>query len=118
MKALSIRQPWAYLIVTGHKDVENRTWKTSLKGRIAIHAGKNFDREGYEWVKSSFPFIPLPLPEEFERGGIIGEATITGCVDALDSPWFFGPHGFTVENGKVVDFIPCKGKLGFFEVGL
>lgn len=43
MKVLSIRQPWAWLIMTGLKDIENRTWNTDFRGRFAIHASKKFD---------------------------------------------------------------------------
>ena len=43
MKAISIRQPWAWLIVHGYKDVENRTWATKHRGPILIHAGKTLD---------------------------------------------------------------------------
>ncbi len=39
MKALSVRQPWAWLIVNGYKDVENRDWNTKLRGQIWIHTG-------------------------------------------------------------------------------
>lgn len=42
MKALSIKQPWASLIAQGIKDIENRTWKTSYRGRIYIHASGKF----------------------------------------------------------------------------
>ncbi len=38
---LSIRQPWAWLIVNGYKDIENRTWSTRFRGKVLIHAGKN-----------------------------------------------------------------------------
>jgi hypothetical protein len=38
MKILSVRQPWASLIVNGFKDVENRTWPTRYRGRILVHA--------------------------------------------------------------------------------
>ena len=38
MKTLSVRQPWANLIVRGIKDIENRSWKTNFRGRILIHA--------------------------------------------------------------------------------
>jgi hypothetical protein len=38
MRALTIRQPWAWLIVHGHKDLENRTWCTSYRGPLLIHA--------------------------------------------------------------------------------
>ncbi len=49
-------------------------------------------------------------------GGIIGIAEIVDCVDNSDSEWFFGPFGFVLDNIKPIDFIPIKGKLGFFEV--
>ena len=68
MKALSIRQPWAWLIVHGHKDIENRTWTTSFRGRLLVHAGKSFDKEGYRWVESHMD-VAMPKPEQFERGG-------------------------------------------------
>jgi len=37
--SLSIRQPWAWLIVQGHKPIENRTWPTTYRGPLLIHAG-------------------------------------------------------------------------------
>ena len=43
MKALSIKQPWAWLIVNGYKDIENRTWKTNYRGTFLVHASKGFD---------------------------------------------------------------------------
>ena len=68
MLALSIQQPWAWLIVNGHKGVENRDWDTRQRGDILIHAGKKFDLDGHDWVKHTFPNIKLPLLYEFERG--------------------------------------------------
>ncbi|WP_234838619.1 ASCH domain-containing protein [Sinorhizobium meliloti] len=41
--AISIMQPWAWLIVNGHKDIENRDWPTKSRGPVAIHAGKKVD---------------------------------------------------------------------------
>ena len=46
MKAITIKQPWASLIVAGIKDIENRTWKTSFRGRVLIHAAKTPVKEG------------------------------------------------------------------------
>ncbi|HHY88739.1 MAG TPA: ASCH domain-containing protein, partial [Chloroflexi bacterium] len=43
MKALSVRQPWAWLIAQGYKTVENRTWATNYRGPLLIHAGKKPD---------------------------------------------------------------------------
>lgn len=45
MKAITIKQPWASLIVVGIKDVENRTWKTNFRGRVLIHASAKADKE-------------------------------------------------------------------------
>lgn len=50
MKVLSIRQPWASLIVKGCKDVENRTWKTDYRGPIAIHASGTFDWSFFKFI--------------------------------------------------------------------
>jgi hypothetical protein len=71
MKALSIRQPWAWLIVHGHKDIENRTWTTTFRGRFLVHAGRTFDPEGYRWVRRELS-IEMPEPAAFDRGGIVG----------------------------------------------
>lgn len=116
MKTLSIRQPWAWLIVNGYKDIENRTWKTHVRGRILVHAGKTFDRDGYEFIKDEFPDIPLPGIKDFERGGIVGETEIVNCVEESISPWFFGPVGFSLKNSRTLNFSPLKGQLGFFDV--
>jgi len=50
MKALSIRQPWAWLLVEGFKDIENRTWKTNYRGSFLIHASKQFDTKSVVWI--------------------------------------------------------------------
>ena len=48
MKTLSIRQPWASLIVEGFKDVENRSWRTPIRGEIAIHASASKTEDDWE----------------------------------------------------------------------
>lgn len=42
-RVLSIRQPWASLIVDGLKDVENRSWKTAWRGRLLVHSARRPD---------------------------------------------------------------------------
>ncbi len=124
MKALSIRQPWAWLIAHGYKDVENRTWKTNFRGEFLIHAGKRFDEDGYMHVlralhRGIYDFsllTDLPNPHQFQSGGIVGRAEIIDCVTEYDSPWFSGAYGFVVRNAKPLDFRPYKGRLGFFKV--
>ena len=114
MKALSIQQPWAWLIVNGYKDIENRDWPTKGRGRVYIHAGKKIDKDAISWIKQEFPDIPLP--ESFDAGGIVGQARIVDCVTASDSRWFFGRFGFVIRDAQPLPFRPYKGQLGFFEV--
>ncbi len=111
---LSIRQPWAHLIVIGEKPVENRDWPTKVRGWIGVHAAQKFDREGYEWIRRHFPHIQMPEPEGFQRGGIVGKALLTDCVTAHPSSWFFGRYGFVMRLAEPLPFQPCRGKLGFF----
>lgn len=111
--ALSIQQPWAWLIVNGYKDVENRTWLSHLRGWIGIHAGQKFDKQGESWVKDEFPDITLPA--EYPCG-LVGRAQLIDCIQESKSPWFFGPYGFLLQNAEpFLAPIPCKGKLGFFK---
>jgi len=114
LKAISVNQPWSWCAVHGYKDVENRDWKTHIRGKILIHAGKNFDHEGYEWIKRTFPAIPLPKKEDFFMGGVVGTVEITDCVEKSDSPWFQGKYGFTLKNGHPMQPRICKGALMFF----
>ena len=118
LKALSIRQPWAWLMVNGLKDIENRTWRTQFRGRIYVHASKRWDYEGQLWLQQNHPVV---LDLELDRssvftGGIVGEMTIVDCVTHSLSPWFQGPSGFLVENPVAYDTpIPRNGRLVFFE---
>jgi hypothetical protein len=115
MKALSIHQPWAWLIVNGYKDVENRKWWTDFRGQFLVHAGKQFDYDGYRWVRSNSR-INMPEINKFEMGGIVGSAEIIACVTQYDSQWFFGPYGFVLKNARILKFVPLRGKLNFFNV--
>lgn len=51
VRALSIRQPWAWLIVHGFKDVEIRSWGTEYRGLFLVHAGLQVDTVGYDWLR-------------------------------------------------------------------
>lgn len=123
--ALSIRQPWAWAILTLGKDIENRDWATRFRGRVCIHAGKGLTMAEYNafirtvhQVSLTTPFPSgemVPDMKQFLRGGIVGTAEIVECVTRSPSPWFFGTYGFVLRNAQPVDFIPCKGALGFFK---
>ena len=117
MRALSVKQPWASLIVSGAKDIENRTWcvlnRLSLPMRIYIHASKTEDTYDYDSLYPRYPDLMASL--DFTKGAIIGEVTITGCDLESKSEWYEGPHGFSLALAEQYDVpIPCKGSLGFW----
>jgi hypothetical protein len=113
MFALSIRQPWAYLIIHGGKDIENRTWRRSFTGPVLVHASKKIEIEAYNRLADEG--IALPPIEDLQTGGIIGKVKITGCVSESDSPWFSGPFGFTLADPEPLPFRACRGQLFFFQ---
>lgn len=119
--ALSVRQPWAWLIVNGHKDIENRDWWTSRRGSILIHASKGMAMDEYydcqHFASLIDKNIHIPLPEKLERGGIIGAVDLVDCVNRSESKWFQGVYGFVLRNPQKIDFSPYRGALGFFKVG-
>ncbi len=121
---LSIRQPWAWLIVNGYKDIENREWCTKVRGNILVHASS---RRSVREINECFHFVAelsrkhgrpkLPLfPLDFDRGGIVGSVDLVGCVTDSLSPWFVGQYGFELRSPRVMPFFPCKGRLGFFKI--
>ena len=118
---LSIRQPWAWMILHGGKDIENRTWPTSFRGRVLIHTGLTMTGNDFA---DAMEFAEDAADREFdnlhasdlERGGIVGSVEIVACLAHSDSPWFVGPWGFVLRNPQPLPFIPCKGALGFFRI--
>ena len=135
MKALSIRQPWAWLIAAGYKNYENRDRHTNFTGRIYIHAGKSLATKDDQslalglWMKASFADDTQAktvndfwgaTTDQANQGAIIGEVDIVGC-DHFELPnmWYYGPHGFRLENALLYDSpIPWKGQLGLFNIDL
>jgi hypothetical protein len=124
MKALSIQQPWAWLITNAGtyadpKLIENRSRRTSHRGPFLVHASKTFDMRGYRRVLELRPYLAevMPKPDQFERGGFVGVASITDCVDNSISTWFVGLWGYVLEEfPQPLPFVPYKGELGFFKV--
>jgi len=114
MLTLSIQQPWPWAIFNLDKDIENRTWKTNIKGTVLIHAGKKIDKEGYDYLSTGMKY-KLPKIPGLKIGGIVGSVDIVDCVEKSDSKWFIGPYGFVLRNPKTIVFLPIRGQLGFFD---
>lgn len=125
MKVLTIKQPFASLIMAGLKEYEFRTWKTKYRGEVLIHAGKGIDKEAmkrYKYLKLDYPI-----------GYIIGKVNITDCIPVDDSfkdelnrnnpivyygilkgdPTWKG-YGFKIENIKKIVPVRISGKLSFW----
>jgi hypothetical protein len=113
MKAISLKQPWAWLMVNGFKDIENRDRRTNFRGTILVHAGKSIDEDCYAFVHMTFPAIRrlMPLVRDLPRGGIVGQFDIIDCVDNSLSPWFFGPWGYVVRDPKPLSLVACRGSI-------
>ncbi len=122
MKVLTIKQPWATLIISGLKEYEFRGWKTKYRGKILIHAGKSLEKEYAEKFKC-YNF-------EYPLGVILGEATLVDCIKVDENfnnelrninPLVYGRSNH-VENyaWKLEDIviyenpIPVKGQLGLW----
>jgi hypothetical protein len=116
LPALSIMQPWPYLIFHAGKDFENRDWRTSFRGPFLIHTGIKFDTNHCRIDES--PWHGIAAPGHYDMGGIVGMAEIVDCIGLddprSDSPWFFGKFGFVLANARPLPFRPCPGKLSFF----
>jgi predicted transcriptional regulator len=122
MKVLTIRQPWAELIIDGFKSYEFRSWKTNYRGKILIHAGKNLETD----MVLKFKDYNLDCP----LGAIIGEAYLEDCIlvsknfndDLLKKdPIVYGQsnhaqkYAWKLTNVKKYDhIIPVNGKLGLW----
>ncbi|HVU38056.1 MAG TPA: hypothetical protein VHC95_06955 [Opitutales bacterium] len=115
MKGLSVRQPWATLILRAGKDIENRTWPTRARGWVLLHA---FQDAGDFMAMHCLSWCGL-APVEFPKGAILGAMKIDGCVTESKSPWFVGPYGYIIAETRIfAKPIPYTGALGFFNVEL
>ena len=116
MRVLTIKQPYAELIVSGKKSIELRSWKTKLRGEFLIHASKAPDIEAMK----RFGYTELPLWQ------IVGIAKLEGCIDYNGEEEFladkdkhlsegkFVEHGFVISNPRRIVPIDIHGKLNFW----
>jgi hypothetical protein len=119
--ALSVRQPSAWAILHGGKDIENRTLGAIRAGRmepgrICIHAATGMREAEYRYIALRMAEIGVacPDPADLVRGAIIGTVEVTGIVTDSDSPWFGGAAGLALRDPRPVTPIPAKGALGYF----
>lgn len=121
MKVLTIKEPWASLIINGYKKYEFRSWKTNYRGKILIHAGKSIDKD--------MLFIANKYNIKINPGKILGEVEITDCMK-VDEDFnkkikqentlvyhsnYADKYAWKIENIKKYDtLVEVKGKLGLW----
>ncbi len=114
VRVLTVRQPWAWAIIQGGKDVENRSWPTKHRGALLIHAGSAFERDGYETVKRLAPQPPPPA-DDFVHGAIIGVVDLVDCVQDSGSEWATpGQWHWCLRGPVALPAFSCSGKLGLW----
>lgn len=117
MKVLSLKQPYAELVVSGKKKIELRKWNTKFRGEFLVHASKSPDKEAMK----RFGFSELPC------GFIVGKAKLVDVkkystkeehakdknLHLASTDW--GDYGFVLEDAQRVESIKANGKLNFWD---
>lgn len=131
--ALSVRGPWWWFILHEGKPVENRCWAKrylalqmgalARAGGVALlHASQGCTKDEYEqacqFAHDACGVRRFPDFETMHRGGLVGRMRLGAFVDRNPSPWFTGPGALVIEHAEPIEFIPCKGELGFFTVNV
>ena len=135
MKTISIKHPWAFLICSGIKDIENRTWPTKFRGRVLVHASATPHKNWVEKIK----VIPgawnklSNKQKDYQYGAMIGSVEIVDCIINHESIWAEKTtqiltnnnevcHEFTIWNWVLANpilfakpILNVKGKLSFWE---
>jgi hypothetical protein len=127
VRCLSVQQPWAWALLEGGKDVENRTWKTPYRGPLLIHAGKRFDTEAYEyWPECADYTDEQWLQVETDAFSTLGAIIGVVNLDKVDEPYGLASASEWAANGMFhwcvskprvfLEPIPYRGQLGLFDV--
>ena len=127
IKVLTIKQPWATLIMQGYKRFEFRSWQTKYRGDLLIHAGKGIDKEAIKRLEKY-------LPDELPTGKILGKVTLVDCIkmspefkeellkenrDIYTKSSFQENYGWQMDNVQVFkEPIEAKGHLSLWEYNI
>ena len=130
MRALTLLEPWATLVVLGKKEWETRSWPTKIRERVAIHASKGFPRKNQDICFEEHFFKALRRHgvehSRFAPGCVIGFADILDCLRTEDvrdtltadeiafGDWSDGRWCYRLGNPETTVPIPARGALNFW----
>lgn len=114
LRAITVHQPWAWAIVMGYKDVENRRSRTESRGPLLIHAALKMDPAGFQFLWELG--LHRKLPDELAVGALIGEVNLTDCRYGYESEWARPGHWQWILTSPKEFRSPlaCTGAQGFF----
>lgn len=138
--ALTLRQPWASLVALEAKRIETRSWRTSYRGWLAIHAAKTLSKTE-QLLCEQEPFRTAllrdaaldparPLATQLPRGCIIAIARLDSCLPMETSEWpseperSFGDYApdryawYLSHIHRLPQPIPARGALGLWRIEL
>lgn len=133
MKTLSIKNPWAYLIAFGLKDIENRSWHTNIRGTVLIHASAAMHERYLPNVRGGCftgpcaskinhaGIAPKIISNELIYSAIIGKMDIVDCISNSKSIWAEeGQYHWVIKNAVLFKepVLNVKGKLSFWDFDL
>lgn len=115
MKAISLREPWAWLCLHGNKDFENRPRWTSFSGNVLVHSSAKPDRY-IDLIRADVRRMHgIHIPEKLNYGGITGLMNLGCYTKVSESEWFQGIGGYPINKTQVLPFQPWNGMLGFWD---
>lgn len=143
---LSVRQPWAYCIIKGYKDLENRTWKTDYRGQLAIHSSSSFDFSFLDFLNAPPEWEPINnyadeicaffgigekrriTAHKDHLSAVLGTVNLKDCVEApeeaieadpIGNPWcMYTGFAWMLDGAKAFrePITGIKGKLNLWKL--
>lgn len=138
MRCITLTQPWASLVAATAKRIETRSWATTYRGPLAIHAAKGFPKWAQEFAHEPPVSVFFGMRHEYPRGSVIATCKLVDCLpteSAICLPGVFDEYTYldTLQERAFGDFsadrfawvledvqplpepIPAKGMLGLWE---
>lgn len=123
MKIITLKQPWATIIAEGLKYYEFRSWKTSYRGELLIHAGGGVDTEAMKRFSS--------LNLKYPKYRVVAKVNLVDCIKlneeisksiSKENEYIYGTnnkdgYAWKIDNIKKINSEEeIKGKLSIWEI--